>query len=75
MKFQDFTDEQKQKFTKAFYDYVSFDDTQSPHPWGCPWLWCSDNIASRFFKDVEAGAKEWAAINADEINDLLAREE
>lgn len=42
MKYKDLTDTQQKAFSEAFYMLVDFDDTDSPMPWGCPWLWRAD---------------------------------
>jgi hypothetical protein len=33
------SDKQQEAFSEAFYSLCSFDDTDTTHPYGCPWHW------------------------------------
>ena len=49
----DLTDAQKEQFTDLFYTLVSFDDTESPAPWGCPWIWdAGDNFTASTIEEL-----------------------
>lgn len=41
MKTEDLTEEQRLEFTEEFYLLAPswLNDQDTPHPWGCPWLW------------------------------------
>lgn len=45
VKAESLNDEERQEFSDYFYDLadeIGLDDRDSPHPWGCPWLFGSD---------------------------------
>ena len=43
-KAKDLTDQEKEAFAEIFYAEVSFDDRESPNPWGCPWFYMGNQV-------------------------------
>lgn len=61
------SDADKEIFTDRFYCGVDFDDTDSPLPWGCPWLWQKTGLEADTIKEL---CEEYLASIAESLLDL-----
>lgn len=72
IKATELTDEQKEAFTKAFYEAVSFDDRDSPSPWGCPWHF--GFTLELEGSTIEEMVKSYIDANKDDLNEVFEEE-
>lgn len=80
MKYLEFTEEQRDEFVDFFYEKLSElgvelsveDESESPYPWCCPWLWCEDEDTTG--ETIEEMAYNYAKKHAKEIYELLLAE-
>lgn len=64
------TEEQKIRFTEAFYALVNgLDDLETSSPWGCPWHWGKD--VSLNGNSIQEMANNFYMFHKQEIEQLV----
>lgn len=72
MKFADMTYEQMAAFAAEFGRLSGIDESQSPMPWCCPWIWATGEVDG---STPEEAAAAWWAECREEIEDACRAED